>query len=500
VVGEAGAVVVDAEVSVEGRQKIFGAGAAFDHFFAAGVGRTDDASGADAAAGEKHRVGLRPVVATGLHRARGSAGDPFAAAGDVRDAGGAAEFAGDDDEDALVEASGVDVFNEGGDRLVDRGHAELQGFEDVLVDGVVVPVLHASAERAVEFGGDDFNPGLDEPAGHETLLAPLVAAIAVADGVGFAGEVEGGLGLLVEQESDGLRFEAVEGVHRAGLVDVATQAVEGRPHIDPGTEAGLFGRVFETDVGDFEGGKAGVAEDAEGFGGGAEVGRTGDAEAVVLVDGVDGHIARERADSVGTEAVGNAHPVGVAGLGFVGGIGVAGEDLQRTGGVAAAGVSDGAEQRVLVGDGGEAGEQFGDDDAGDVGVDGAEGAAIVGGGERFGVEGVEMAAPTAQPDEDDGGALVGKSGLCEGFAEAEEVREGEAGEAVEAEAEGFAAGGVSGNGHGKRFGGGWAGVASTWGEYSNQYRLIVVAEEVGWGGFPGGFLMVAVGEAVEGIE
>ncbi len=65
-----------------------------------------------------------------------------------------------------------------------------------MIDGVVVPVGDAAAERAVEGRGDDLDAGLDEPAGHQELLAPLIAAVTVAHLVALAAQVKrsGGVG------------------------------------------------------------------------------------------------------------------------------------------------------------------------------------------------------------------------------------------------------------------------------------------------------------------
>ena len=76
---------------------------------------------------------------------------------------------------------------ERGHRLVEVRRAELQRVEDVVVDRVVVPVLHPAAQRPGQFGRDDLHAGLDQPPGHEQLLAPRVSPVAVADLRAFAG-------------------------------------------------------------------------------------------------------------------------------------------------------------------------------------------------------------------------------------------------------------------------------------------------------------------------
>src|SRR5690606_6233638 len=115
----------------------------------------------------------------GAGRGARVAGPGAAVEADLR---GAAEFAGDDDEDALVETAGVDVLDQRGDGAVVVRHAEAQGLELVLVHGMVVPVADAAAEGTAQAAGDDLDAGLDEAAGEEELLAPAVAAVAVARG------------------------------------------------------------------------------------------------------------------------------------------------------------------------------------------------------------------------------------------------------------------------------------------------------------------------------
>ena len=77
------------------------------------------------------------------------AGHPAAGAGRVGDARRPAEVAADDQQHPLVQAALVQILDQGRDRLVEEGSAVLHGVEDVVIDGVVVPVLHPSAQRAV---------------------------------------------------------------------------------------------------------------------------------------------------------------------------------------------------------------------------------------------------------------------------------------------------------------------------------------------------------------
>ena len=46
----------------------------------------------------------------------------------------------------------------------------------MVVDGMVVPVLHATAQRAVERHGDEFDPRFDQAASQQALLPPGMTA------------------------------------------------------------------------------------------------------------------------------------------------------------------------------------------------------------------------------------------------------------------------------------------------------------------------------------
>src|SRR4051812_4438167 len=103
---------VNAEVLVDGGEEVAGAAGALNDVFAAFVAGADDAAGLDAAAGPDIRKGAGPVVAAGLDGAGGGAGVAGTGAAVEADLGRAAELAGDDDEDAPIEAAGVDVLDE----------------------------------------------------------------------------------------------------------------------------------------------------------------------------------------------------------------------------------------------------------------------------------------------------------------------------------------------------------------------------------------------------
>ncbi len=322
----------------------------------------------------------------------------------------------------------------------------------MVVDGVVVPVGDASAEGAVEGGGDNLDAGLDESAGHQALLAPGVAAVAVAEAGVFLVEVEGAGGLGAGQEADGLGLESVHRLESAGGVDLAAEVIERASQLEAAVEAFDLG-VGQADVGHAEAGGTRIAGDGEGLIRRAEVGGPGDHEAVVAGDRIDADVVGDRAGGVGAgaEVVGDGHEVGADRLRLVARVGVAGEDLERASGVAAAGVGHRAEHGEAVGERGEAGNQLGEVEAGGLRRDRGERAAELGGGVGLRVERVEVAATAAEPDDDDGRALPRpfprRPPLSRrGRAEAEQGRQGERPQAGQAGAEELAAGG--GGGHG----------------------------------------------------
>ena len=159
---------------VDRREEVAHPDATAGHVGAEAVGRADDLAARDAAAAEEERDGAGPVVAARLRHPRGRVLG-------VADLRRPAELAGDHDQHPAVEAAGVDVLDQGADGLVEVAAARLHGVEDVVVDGVVVPVADPAAERAVQAGRHQVHAGLDQSPGQQAALAPGVPAVAVAE-------------------------------------------------------------------------------------------------------------------------------------------------------------------------------------------------------------------------------------------------------------------------------------------------------------------------------
>ena len=113
----------------------------------------------------------------------------------------------------------MNVLDQGGHRLVARGW-QLHPFEDVMIDGVVVPVSNTAAHRPVQRDGDQLDPGLDQPARQQALLAPEVASIAVTDSRVLPAHVEGPACFRACQQVPCLLLEGIEGLDVARPVDV----------------------------------------------------------------------------------------------------------------------------------------------------------------------------------------------------------------------------------------------------------------------------------------
>ena len=329
---------IDRQMPVNRRQKIFGPDAPCNGSFAAEIGGTDDLTRADSAASEQHGAGLRPMIAPGLDGSRRCTGNAWAAARDMRDARRAAELTCHNHQHAFVETALVDVFNQCRNGLIDKRSSVRQRVENVMVDGMVVPVGNAATERPVEFGGDDFHAGFDQPSREQALLTPLMSSVPISHRVGFAMEFKRLLGRRGRQQVHGLRLEPVDRIHHARLVDIAAHAIESRANVDPVSQPLFLHVVAQTNVGDVKFGTAGIAENLERFVRGSKISRAGNREVVVTIDRIDGDVIWNVPRPPGPKVIGDRHPIGIARHELVLSVGIARKHLQRTGRMPAAGV------------------------------------------------------------------------------------------------------------------------------------------------------------------
>jgi hypothetical protein len=174
---------VDPEVERDGGEEVANADLAAVDFRALAVCSTDDLPSLDAAPREQERGGARPVIAAWLPDSRRGV---FI----VADLGRAAELARNHDEDAPIEAAGVDILDERGDSAIEVLAADFHRIKDMVIDGMIIPVADAAAEWTVERGGDEIDSGFDEPAGQQAALTPGIAAVPIAQSGVFEGEIE----------------------------------------------------------------------------------------------------------------------------------------------------------------------------------------------------------------------------------------------------------------------------------------------------------------------
>lgn len=412
-VGDGDLIGVDAELVIECGEDLAEVDTAVGDFAAEAVGGTDDVAGFHAAAGEEGAADLRPVVAAAV----------------FVDLWGAAEFAPCDDGDVFVHAAEVEVFDEGAEALIEEREV---GEEFGMIGAVEVP--------AAEVESDAAGTGFDEAASDEEVFAVargtvavvfgVAFAVAIADGGGFAGDVERVHETAGCQDVEGFLGEAVGGFDGTAGVDVAAEAIEA------GEEGAAVAEAFEGDVIESEVFGAGAAVRAEGGVGHAEVARvTGGA--VGRVTGFGGE-----ADEGGDGGVGGAVEFGdygahggpAAGRLFGdGAAGVADEGIV----VAAGGAVHGADGDEFVHDPRAVGHVFGDVDAGDVSAGGAMGAADLDGSVHFKIDHVLVRWGTGEVDHDD--RLVGAFDAGE-FLGSEHLWKGEAAEGETTDAEHVAAG------------------------------------------------------------
>ena len=154
---------------------------------------------------------------------------PVVAAAVFIDGWGAAHFAAADEEDLVGEPAGFDVFDEGGDRVVE-GAADV--FHACGEGGVIDVGVHVPDEAGGD--GDEAGSAFAETSGEEELAAErlgvggvVVEVFPLGADAGFGEErcgVVAGDGFRVfAGEVEGVEDPAVEGVEGLGLEPVETR-------------------------------------------------------------------------------------------------------------------------------------------------------------------------------------------------------------------------------------------------------------------------------------
>ena len=377
----------------------------------------DDVAGDDGALGGEAADGVAlphdsaPLDAAAGEGAGEAAGPVIAAAGGV-DLGGAAKLGERGDERVAEEPAVVEVFHEGGVGLVvhraddvlhpfDRG----EGLGAVDVPGDLVE----DGEEGVD--GDEPDARFDEAAGEEAALPEAIHPVAFADGGRLLGEVKGGAGLGAGHHPVG----GLEGVvEEAGVfagLELPHGGFDDVAHLPAAVEAGDADLVGREEVGDLEIGLGGIGHEGERVVGFAE-------EATGLTVGeIAAAAAHELGENDERREVGAAaEEVRGDGAG-VGGIDPAGEAAaglhHLPAGVVDGGpvVVAGADKGELVGDGGMAGEEFGDFEGVGLRADRLEGAADLGCRFRLHVPEVEVARGPEVEDHDAGAFFMAGANL-----------------------------------------------------------------------------------------
>lgn len=398
----------DPQVMVDRGKEVTCRTGSFDGVFSTLVGRTDDLSGSDTAAGPDIREGSWPVVATWLDRPGRCACITRTGAWRVFDLGSSAEFAGHDDQDALVKSSLVNVFDQSRDGLVVDLGSEPQSVEDVMVDRMIVPIAYPSAQWSTEAGRKNFDPRFDQTSCHEELLAPSVSTIAVACAVVFFGQIEGFLRFRAREQRDRLGFELIKRTEFTGAVKGSGEGIEFLPQVAPTSKSLDLVGIGEPDVGDREVWIARISRDGKG---GVHIAKV--CWSIVFQRRVDPDIAWQGILALRliarTQVVRHGHPIGILRLGFIPRFRIPREHLHRAGGVSRGRLSHGSQDGEFVCDRCLPWKQFGELQAGNLGRDGAKGATVFGGRIGLRIVGIDMGAPTWLPDHDDRLAFAGFS-------------------------------------------------------------------------------------------
>ena len=308
----------------------------------------------------------------------------------------------------MVESSLVDVFDQSRDGLVVDLGSESQSVEDVMVDRMIVPVPHPSAQRSTQAGGKNFDPSFDQPSCHEELLAPSVSTISVACAVVFLGQIEGFFRFRAREQRDRLGFKLIERAEFTGAVKGSGEGIEFLPQAASTAKSLDLVGIGEPDVGDREVWIARISRDGKGGVHIAKVGRS-----IVFQRRVDPDVAWQGILALRliarTQVVRHGHPIGILRLGFIPRFRISREHLHRTCGVSRSGLSHGAQDGEFVCDCSLPWKQFGELQAGNLGSDGAKRATVFGGRIRLRIVSIDMGAPTWLPDHDDRLAFAGFS-------------------------------------------------------------------------------------------
>src|SRR5262249_21307748 len=137
------------------------------------------------------------------------------------------------------------------------------GVEDMVVDGMVVPVADAPTQRAIERRGYQVNACLNQPARQQASLTPGVPTVTRAHALRLQSQVKCSACLWTGQNIPGLPLKGVEGTVRCQLIHLAAHLIQLPPQVHASVEASELFLVADTDIGDHELRVIRVAVDSE---------------------------------------------------------------------------------------------------------------------------------------------------------------------------------------------------------------------------------------------
>ena len=317
-----------------------------------------------------------------------------------------------DQQHPLVEPPGPEVFDQRGDRLVERREPPAGVVEDVAVHRMAVPVVDGVARTGPAGMLHDHvretGPRLHQPAGQQGLLSIRISPIAIPQRGVLAGDIERPAGGVARQQAKRLLLKVIARRQSLVAIELLPNAVKPRQQpptvLEPGVQFG-----DDRQVGDGPVFLRRVPPHQEWFVGLPQV--AGSLRVAVGI-GV-GPLPGGEGEHFGAESLANpVHDAADRG-------GVIHEPDRRLGNpprqhpfvrsvVVSKTVRDRANQREAVGELGVQGEQFAHLKPRDPRGDRREVAAVLEGGVRLEVVGVEVREPACQPDQDDGGVGRGR--------------------------------------------------------------------------------------------
>lgn len=136
---------------------------------------------------------------------------------------------------------------------------EFHGVKDMLIDGMIVPVLHPATKRPAKAGGQNIHPGFNEPSGQQQLLAPSISAITITDPWVFQIQIKGYFCLRVGQQRHCLGFKFIKGGKLPSLIKAPFKRVQFLAKVGAASNAANLVLVRKTNIGHRETGGIRIA-------------------------------------------------------------------------------------------------------------------------------------------------------------------------------------------------------------------------------------------------